>query len=141
MHQFIEFILHHWELWLAFVVILVLLLTFELHSKLTGLDNLSPQEAVTLINHNDAVVIDIRDSSNFTKSHIINAINVPLSQLDSSLKKIEQHKDKPVILSYGAGQAHHKAARLLKQAGFSDLYNLKGGIASWQNAGLPLVKS
>lgn len=141
MHQFIEFVLHHWELWLAFAVIVVLLLTFELHSKLTGLNNLSPQEAITLVNHNEAVIIDIRDNSNFTKGHIINAVNIPLPQLDSGLKKIEKYKDKPVILSYGAGQAHHKAARLLKQAGFSDLYNLKGGIASWQNAGLPLVKS
>ena len=141
MHQFIEFVLHHWELWLAFAVIVVLLLTFELHSKLTGLNNLSPQEAITLVNHNEAVIIDIRDNSNFTKGHIINAVNIPLPQLDSGLKKIEKYKDKPVILSYGVGQAHHKAARLLKQAGFSDLYNLKGGIASWQNAGLPLVKS
>lgn len=138
--QLLDFSMHHWQLILAFVVVLVLLLTFELHSKLTGIPGVSPQQATLLMNHNDGVIVDIRDTTNFAKGYILNSINIPLSELDSKLKQIEKYKDKPVILNYTMGQHHHKVAHILKKNGFTDLYHLKGGIAAWQQANLPLVK-
>ena len=56
MQQFIEFSLRHWELWLAFFVILILLLTFELHAKLTGTLPLSVQEAIFRVNREYFIV-------------------------------------------------------------------------------------
>jgi len=118
MQQFIEFSLRHWELWLAFFVILILLLTFELHAKLTGTLPLSVQEAIFKVNREDAIFLDVRDA---------------LSELDS-------YRERPIIINYSQGQSHHKIGRLLKNAGFTKCYHLKGGIMSWQNAALPIIK-
>lgn len=140
MQDFIQFCLRHWELCLAFIVILSFLLVFELHGKLTGVPSVTPQEVTRLINHEDAIVIDIRDSASFAKGHIINAINIPQAELETGLKRIEKYKEKVVVLVYNTGQPHHKATSLLRKAGFARLYQLKGGIVTWQNASLPLTK-
>jgi rhodanese-related sulfurtransferase len=140
MQQLLEFGAHHFTLILAFIVVLVLFLTFELHSKLTGTPSVSPQSATLLMNHNDALVIDIRDKNNFTNGNILGSMNIPLAQLENNLNKLQNYKDKPVILVYVIGQTLHKTTHFLKKNGFTDLYLLKGGIAAWQQAGLPLVK-
>jgi len=140
LQQLLEFSLRHWDLVLAFIVVLILLLVFELHTKLTGIPAVSPQQTTLLINHNDALVLDIRDANNFTKGHILGALNLPVAELENKIKQFEKYKDKPVILVYNTGQAHHKMSRSLKKQGFTDLYYLKGGINAWQQASLPLVK-
>lgn len=140
LHQLLEFSARHLPLILAFIVILILLLTFELHSKLTGVSGVSPQQTTLLINHNGAIVVDIRDAASFAKGHILNSVNAPLAELESKLKQLQKYKDKPVILNYHMGQHHHKVAKILKKNGFTDLYHLKGGVAAWQQANLPLVK-
>lgn len=140
LQQLLNFGTHHLALILAFVVVLILLLIFELHSKLTGVPAASPQQTTLLMNHNDALVLDIRDNASFAKGHILGSTNVPLAELENNLNKLEKYKDKPVILSYTMGQHHHKVAHILKKHGFTDLYHLKGGVAAWQQAGLPLVK-
>lgn len=140
LQQFMEFSLRHWELWLAFFLILILLLTFELHARLTGTLPVSVQDAIFLINREDAIILDVRDVTNFKKGHIAASINIPFSELNSKLTKLDSYRERPIIINYSPGQSHHRIGRLLKNAGFMKCYHLKGGIASWQNAALPLVK-
>lgn len=141
MQQFIEFSLRHWELWLAFLVILILLLTFELHAKLTGTLPLTVQEAIFKVNREDAVFLDVRDSPTFKKGHIAESINIPFSELKNRIGELDSYRERPIIINYSQGQSHHKIGRLLKNAGFAKCYHLKGGIISWQNAALPIIKS
>ncbi|MFZ0219477.1 MAG: rhodanese-like domain-containing protein [Candidatus Aquirickettsiella sp.] len=140
MQQFIEFSLRHWELWLAFFVILILLLTFELHAKITGTLPLSIQEAIFKINREDAIFLDVRDVLSFKKGHIAESINIPFSDLKAKLSELDSYRGRPIIINYSQGQSHHKIGRLLKNAGFTKCYHLKGGIMSWQNAALPIIK-
>lgn len=140
MQQFIEFSLRHWELWLAFFVILILLLTFELHARLTGTLPLSVQEAIK-VNREDAIFLDVRDVISFKKGHIAESINIPFSELQAKLSELDSYRERPIIVNYSQGQSHHKIGRLLKNAGFAKCYHLKGGIMSWQNAALPIIKS
>lgn len=141
MQQFIEFSLRHWELWLAFLVILILLLTFELHAKLTGTLPLTVQEAIFKVNREDAVFLDVRDSPTFKKGHIVESINIPFSELKNRIGELDSYRERPIIINYSQGQSHHKIGRLLKNAGFAKCYHLKGGIISWKNAALPIIKS
>lgn len=141
MQQFIEFSLRHWELWLVFFVILILLLTFELHAKLTGTLPLTIQEAIFKVNREDAVFLDVRDPLSFKKGHIAESINIPLSELKLKMSDLDSYRERPIIINYSQGQSHHKIGRLLKNAGFTKCYHLKGGIISWQNASLPTIKS
>jgi rhodanese-related sulfurtransferase len=141
MQQFIEFSLHHWELWLAFFVILILLLTFELHAKLTGTLPLTVQQAIFKINREDAIFLDVRDVPSFKKGHIAESINIPFTELKNRLTELDSYRERPIIINYSQGQSHHKIGRMLKNAGFMKCFHLKGGIASWQNAALPIVKN
>lgn len=140
MQQFIEFGLHHWELLLAFFVVLLLLIGLEVRNRFTGFPQLSAHEVTRLINREDAQVLDIRDDTSFTKGHIIGSINIPTTDIENKLNKLKKDKAKPLIIVFSVGQTPAKTATLLQNQGFEDLSILKGGIASWQSAGLPLVK-
>lgn len=140
MQQIIDFSFHHWELILAFFVILFLLIGLELKNRITGFPQLSPQDAIFLINRNDAVIVDIREQTSFTNGHISGSLNIPLSELNEKQKQLEKYKDRPIIIVYATGQAFTKALQQLQNNGFLKLNSLDSGISSWQNAGLPLTK-
>lgn len=140
MQQFTAFFIKHWELWLAFFVILGLLLLLELRNKISGLPQLDAQAAVLLMNHEEAVVIDVRDNVHFIKGHILGAINIPLAELEAKKQQLQKYSSKPAIIVCAVGQVPQKAARVLTELGFTRLQVLKGGMNAWQNAGLPVVK-
>lgn len=106
----------------------------------TGGASVSTPEAVQLINRQDALVLDVRNVDEFQKGHIINSRNIPLSQLESRLADIERHRDKPVIVACESGMRSANAAASLRKQGFTQVFNLSGGISAWQQAGLPVEK-
>ena len=69
-----QFITNHWQLWLALVIILLLIFINELLTQKKRAKELSPADAVDMINHENAVVIDLRDAELYRAGHIINAI-------------------------------------------------------------------
>jgi len=138
MTKFIEFVINHWPLWLAFVALLVLLVYEELKDKLLGIKRLSPQDLTQMINRDEAVVLDIRDKATFEQGHIIGAINIIGNELDANMARLEKYKDKALVIIDGSGQSMQVAAKL-KKAGFKT-YALIGGLNGWRNLGLPLTK-
>ncbi len=140
MSQYITFVTNHWELFLALVVILGLLAGNTFSSRLRGYRTVTPQEATQLINREDAVVVDVREDSEYHGGHIINALHIPLGHVQQRVGELEKHKDKPIIVGCRSGQRSARACGVLKKAGFDNVYNLGGGVLAWQNAGLPLSK-
>ncbi|MDF3920177.1 rhodanese-like domain-containing protein [Salinicola sp. LHM] len=136
--QLFEFVENHPLLVSAFLVVLLAWLAFE--AKRGGASGVSTNEATSLINREDGVVIDIRESSEFKAGHIAGAKNVPQARLKERLTQIEKYKDTPVIVVCKQGQAAGAAVTELTQAGFSRVYKLKGGMAQWQADGLPVVR-
>jgi rhodanese-related sulfurtransferase len=137
MEQFTEFAGNNLLLIAALVVILALLA----HNILTDIGNeasVSPTRATELINRNDAVVVDVRPIADFSKSHIINSINIPMSTLSNQLSQLEKHKKVPIILACRSGAQSYAACKTLSKNGFEDVYNLKGGILAWESANLPV---
>lgn len=97
----------------------------------------TPAEATLLINRQDAAIIDVREAGEYATSHIINSRNIPLAQLKGRASELEKQKDKPLIVVCETGQRSSGAIAILKQAGFTNLFNLQGGIGAWKQAGLP----
>jgi rhodanese-related sulfurtransferase len=95
---------------------------------------------VHLINREDAVVVDVRDSKEFGLGHIAGAINIPLSSLDSRLDELDKYKEKPVVVVCKIGQQAGAAGRKLKAKGHADVRRLSGGMVEWTGASLPVVK-
>ncbi|MGM8850588.1 rhodanese-like domain-containing protein [Salinicola halophyticus] len=136
--QLFEFVENHPLLVSAFLVVLLAWLAFE--AKRGGASGVSTTETTLLINREDGVVIDIRESNEFKAGHIAGAKNIPQSRLKERLPQIEKHKDTPVIVVCKQGQTSSAAVTELSQAGFSRVYKLKGGMAQWQADGLPVVR-
>lgn len=141
MEQFIHFVINHWALWIAMIVLLLLLLRVETGANIGGLQLLTPQVATQKVNRENAVILDVREETAFANGHILGAINIPLKQLSEQIKKLKKYKDKPVIVCLASGQSFGKAGQALKAEGFSQLFALKGGIDAWQQANLPLMKA
>jgi rhodanese-related sulfurtransferase len=97
-------------------------------------------EATQLINRQDALLVDVREQAEFAQAHILNARGLPLSQLEARLGDIGKFKDKPVIVYCATGNRSSAAAAVLRKGGFSQVFNLSGGFAAWQQAGLPVQK-
>jgi len=100
--------------------------------------NVEAIEAVKLIN-NDAVVIDLRSVDAFSKGHIVNARNIPSDELEAKMSNLEAMKSKSIVAVCDSGVSSTKAVAALRSAGFESAYGLKGGMAGWGQAGLPVV--
>jgi rhodanese-related sulfurtransferase len=86
-------------------------------------------------------VIDLRAEEDFKLGHLPNAKNMALESLGSSLKTMKIDQKYPVVV-IGRGPAHsQKAAKELRNLGYTEVGVLDGGIGAWQTSGLPLVKS
>jgi len=135
--QLIEFVSNHWALFVALGVILGLLT----HSfVLGGKGSVEPVPATDLINHRDAVVVDVRPAADFAQGHIINALNIPMNGFQKQIATLQKHKDQPIIVNCRSGSQSSAACRLLRKEGFKEVFNLRGGILAWQSANLPLTR-
>lgn len=103
-------------------------------------NEVSVLEAVQLINRRDAVVLDVRDAGEYAAGHITNARHVPEAQLAERIKELEKFKTRPVIVSCRTGSRAAHAADVLRKHGFGEVVVLRGGIAAWQQATMPLEK-
>ncbi len=130
----------HWPLLLVAIGFLLLLFKGPLSRKLAGVQEISPQQAVQLINQEDALVIDVREQHEWSKGHLANAKHIPIGDLQKYLQDLHKHKERHVICQCASGMRSLRAAGILHRAGFSRVYSLKGGIQAWRSAGLPVHK-
>ncbi len=112
----------------------------SISKRLSGAKQVSAFEAVQLINRKDAVVVDVREPTEFKSGRVANSKNIPLSQLASKLNELEKFKDRPILLLCQAGNRSASASGTLKKAGFAEVVALAGGLAAWQQAGMPVDK-
>jgi rhodanese-related sulfurtransferase len=127
------------NIWLILLAVVSGFMLFGggLFGRLSGIKQVSPQQAVMLFNHEDALVLDVREKSEWADGHIANAKHVPLAQIKDRLSDLEKHKDKPIIAVCRSGNRSGHACGILKKAGFEKLHNLTGGMQAWEQAGLP----
>lgn len=97
-------------------------------------------EAVQLINRREALVLDVRETGDYSAGHIANARHVPEAQLADRMKELEKFKSRPIVVSCRTGSRAPVVSGLLRKQGFAEAFALRGGIAAWQQASLPLVK-
>ncbi|MDQ0150801.1 FAD-dependent oxidoreductase [Eubacterium multiforme] len=72
-----------------------------------------------------AFIVDVREEDEYENGHIINAKNIPLSQIRDRLDEIP--KDRPVYLHCRSAQRSYNACLALKHLGFNNIYNIAGG--------------
>lgn len=84
------------------------------------------------------LVIDVRSPDEYGGGHIEGARNLSLESLSAAVRGGELASDAPVVLICAQGRRSAQACvRLAKVFGFSDVTNIRGGMAAWEDAGLP----
>jgi rhodanese-related sulfurtransferase len=136
-----EFILENIALVALFVASGTMLFWPEI-SRLTGAGGaqLGTLEATRLMNQSGTLVLDIREGADFAAGHLPRARHIPMAELSKRVDEIGKFKEKPVLITCRNGTRAGAAARLLRQAGFTNVFALRGGVAAWQQASLPVEK-
>lgn len=140
MGQYIAFFAQHWGLGLLLLIILLAIAVYELRAKGIGPGRISAQKAVQLMNHDNAVVIDLRDCTSFEHGHIISAINIPINELEQKIVTLNKYQHKPMILVLASGQQSLQASKLFAKNDFTNVSILGGGMRAWREANLPVEK-
>jgi rhodanese-related sulfurtransferase len=135
-----QFVVQNWYLFIALLVVLAMLAYGPLRQLMAGVQKISTPEAVRLVNHEKAVIVDVREPDEYRSGHIPNAINVPLSGFAGSLGQLEKYKSRPVIICCRTSQRSARAAIALRQKQFANVQVLAGGIVGWQGDSLPVEK-
>jgi rhodanese-related sulfurtransferase len=141
MDQYIEFITNHYLLSFSLVCVIFLLIQDLISNSFNKYESISPLIAVTKMNNDNTVVIDVREPHEFLKSHIENAINIPLSKVEEQLASLEKHKLHPIIVTCQTGSRSTPACKTLSKAGFEHVFNMTGGMQSWEDNKLPIKVS
>tara|TARA_Y100001934_G_C12377873_1_gene790322 strand:+ start:198 stop:605 length:408 start_codon:yes stop_codon:yes gene_type:complete len=115
------------------------LLIWELFSRSSGKE-IGTLLAVQLINYKDAVVLDVREESEYKSGHIPNSLHLPADEIKDRMGELEKFKDRPIVVIYKSGVRSGAASTILHKNGFSLIHILAGGIDTWKNEDLPIVK-
>jgi rhodanese-related sulfurtransferase len=97
-------------------------------------------DATRLMNQNNSLVLDVREAKEFAEGRLPKSRHIPLAELAGRVAEIAKFKERPVLLTCRTGARSAGAARTLKNAGFTQVFQLKGGISAWREAGLPIEK-
>ncbi len=140
MQQLLPFVSNHWELFLALAVICALLIYQTFSGSISGVKSITPQEAIRIINHEQAIVLDVREPAEVKTGKILDSLTIPLAKLGQQTDKLQKYKNTPVIVVCQSGSRSSRACGILRKQGFESVYNLRGGILAWTGANLPLSK-
>lgn len=109
-------------------------------NRLRGIQEVDHIAATQLINHKSALVLDVREQSEYDAGHIVNSKLIPLGKLLERIGELEKYRERPIVVVCRSGQRSASACALLGKQGFAQARNLNGGVMAWQKASLPLEK-
>lgn len=96
-----------------------------------------PHEAHQLLqDRKDLLIVDVRSAKEIELVRIPQSTFVSLGDIAQNTAKIPQ--DRPVLLVCAVGGRSYAAGLYLNQRGYLQVYNLRGGIKGWQQAGFPV---
>ncbi|MES1981587.1 MAG: rhodanese-like domain-containing protein [Pseudomonadota bacterium] len=130
------------NIWLVLIAIFsgIMLLWSLLGNRLRRIKDVNTVAALQLINHKNALVLDVRDTDEFNAGHILNAKQIPVLKLKERIGELERYREQPIVVVCRSGNRSATACTVMAARGFKQTYNLSGGMMAWQKAGLPLEK-
>lgn len=137
MDSIIEYAGNHPFLFGGMLLMFGIVFAYEMRAaRRKGVD-ISPVEAVTLIN-SGAQPVDIRAVAQYEKGHLLDARNIPLADFDQHLAALEKLKDRGILVYCENGSTSAKAVEKLKERGITTAKSLRGGLTAWRGENLPV---
>lgn len=141
MDQFIEFLGNHYMLTTAWIVLFAMLVVSWVSAATSSIKQVSTHDATMIVNKADGIIVDIRKQNEYNQGHITDAVHLTMDKITAGkFGKLENQKDTPIVVVCNAGISAKPAAVALKKAGFEKVTVLQGGMQTWLNANLPIVK-
>jgi phage shock protein E len=103
--------------------------------ELTSVDNIAEIIAEP---PSDLVILDIRTPEEFAAGHIAGAINIDYYAADFEARLGELDLEVPYVMYCNSGNRSSNALPLMDSIGFTEVYELDGGIQAWFSAGNPV---
>lgn len=82
------------------------------------------------LENEEITLLDVREVEEYDGGHIEGAVNAPLSSLNAA--ELPYPKDEPIHVICRSGNRSAQAASLLKDAGYTDIYDVSGGMIAWE---------
>jgi len=94
------------------------------------MQEISVQELQTRLNAADQpLLLDVRESWEFSLCHIDGSTSIPMGNIPNVLDELDPRQETVVICHHGVRSRH--VCQFLAHSGFSNLYNLTGGVQAW----------
>lgn len=105
--------------------------------------NVNVTQAKEMIDRGEVFILDVRRPDEYASGHINNSTllavqDIPANELDIKLKELP--KDRKILVYCRSGSRSVAASTILVNNGFSQVYNMQGGITGWMSAGYETVK-
>ena len=107
----------------------------EYDYKLVKVDNITGREAEKMINDDkhdkDLIILDVREPKDFNNGHLLNAINIPIEDIDKRRDELRNYKSKDIIVYCNTGRKSAEVAEKLVEHGFTDVTNIVDGVSEY----------
>ncbi len=125
--------------WISMVG-LVIWFTYTKGWILANFESIDAKQAYTLMENDENVtLLDVRTIEEFKSHHIRDAQLIPLGVLEKNLNKLNESKNKKIIVYCQTGRRSVSASRILENSGFTPI-NVEGGIIAMKHVGFEIVK-
>lgn len=139
MDRLLEYVSRHPFLAALTVAMVLAVLAWEMRTKRTSYAAIQPLEAIQLMNQG-APLYDLRADEAFAAGHISGARHLAGAQQEKAAEQLKKFRDKLLLLVCEDGSQSSALTRTLHAAGFTKVFNLRGGLKTWRAEGLPLQR-
>lgn len=104
-------------------------------SPYVNIDVETAYDMITNGSYPDLVVLDVRTQSEYDSGHIYGAVWIPHTELEARISELAGHEDHEIIVYCRSGVRSVNASETLESVNFTKVYNMLGGILSWEAGG------
>ena len=124
----------------TFIFFVVFLCSCSNQSTSQSIQNVDPVLFEINSNKDNSIIIDVRTREEFVSGHINDATNIDYYSSDFKEKLDLVKKDVPLLVYCRSGGRSSRAANIMQSLGFTEVYNLSGGIGAWKDSGFDVIK-
>jgi len=125
--------------WLLITVLFALIALYVTISRKDSGLPMSSSELVRLVNAEQALLLDVRSTGDFSAGHIQGSINIPHTKVAARISELEKYRETLIVVTDQMGQHAGRVGAELSKQGYQ-VRRLAGGISGWQQDNLPLVR-
>ena len=99
---------------------------------------ISPEDAAEQLKQGKAIVIDVREESDWREAHAVGAKHLSRGIVELEIEDEVPDTAQPIICYCGGGSRSALVADSLQKMGYTNVRSLAGGLRAWKDAGLPV---